>query len=152
MNLDRRLSSALHALLHLAGHPGAITSEALGRCLQSNPVVVRRTMAGLREAGLVRAEKGPGGGWSINRDLSTITVRDVQVALGSPAVFAVGLRHRMPECLVEQAVNGALDEAFTEAEALLMDRLGAVTLARLADDLQRRARGRQAGAHPSPES
>jgi Rrf2 family protein len=153
MNLDSRLSSALHAMLHMARHRGPVTSEELGRCMQANPVVVRRTMAGLREAGLVRAGRGRGGGWSINRDLSAITVRDVHAALGEPSVFAVGLRSRLPDCLVEQAVNVALEGAFSEAEALLMDRLGAVTLARLADDLQRRvhARGGHEGAHLSSE-
>lgn len=139
MNLDSRLSSALHALLHMAGRAEPVTSDELGRCMGANPVVVRRTMAGLREAGLVRAEKGRGGGWSVHRDLSEITVRDVQAALGDPAVIAVGLRSRDPSCLVEQVVNGALAGAFDEAEALLRDRLGAVTLARLADDLRHRA-------------
>ena len=153
MNLDSRLSSALHALLHMAGRSEPVTSEELGRCMQSHPVMVRRTMAGLREAGLVRAEKGRGGGWSINRDLSAITVRDVHAALGEPSVFAVGLRNRLPDCLVEQAVNGVLEGAFSEAEALLMDRLGGVTLARLADDLQHRvsARSRHERAHLPPE-
>jgi tRNA (cmo5U34)-methyltransferase len=93
-------------------------------------------MAGLREAGLVRAEKGRGRGWSVNRDLSAITVRDVHAALGEPSVFSVGLRNRLPECRVERAVNAALGCAFGEAEALLMDRLCAVTLARLAEDLR----------------
>jgi DNA-binding IscR family transcriptional regulator len=142
MNLDRRLSSALHALLHLARRPGPVTSEELGRCLNANPVVVRRTMAGLREAGLVRAEKGRGGGWSVARDLSTVTVRDVHAALGGPSVFAVGVRSRVPGCLVEQAVNGALDVALREAEALLLARLEQVTLAELAEDLERRVLAR----------
>lgn len=120
--------------------------------MQVNPVVLRRTMAGLREAGLVRAEKGRGGGWSIHRDLSMITVHDVHAALGEPAVFAVGRGSRLPGCLVEQAVNSALGGVLGEAEALLMARFGAVTLAQLADDLQRRvrARGRHQGLHPSP--
>lgn len=150
MNLDRRLSTALHALLHMAGRPGRLTSEELGRCMQANPVVVRRTMAGLRGAGLVLAEKGRGGGWSIQREISAITVRDVHVALGSPQVFAVGLGNRLPGCLVEQAVNSVLEGVFGEAESRLRERLAAVTLARLADDLQHRvsARGRHQGAHP----
>ena len=44
MNTDRRLSTALHALLHMAGSAGPVTSEELGRCMQANPVVVRRTI------------------------------------------------------------------------------------------------------------
>jgi hypothetical protein len=40
---------ALHALIQMAETPdGTATSEQLASCLRTNPVVVRRTMAGLR--------------------------------------------------------------------------------------------------------
>ena len=54
MRQDARLSGALHALLHMAEQGRPMTSEELGHCMSTNPVVVRRTMAGLREAGFVR--------------------------------------------------------------------------------------------------
>ncbi|HND29596.1 MAG TPA: Rrf2 family transcriptional regulator [Myxococcota bacterium] len=137
MNLDRRLSSALHALLHMARHPGPVTSEELGRWLGANPVVVRRTMGPLRDAGLVRAEKGRGGGWSLQRDLAAIHLYDMHAALGEPSVFAVGLRNHRPECQVEQAVNRHLEATFAQAEALLMRQLQAISLAQLAAELHR---------------
>lgn len=147
MNPDGRLSLALHALLHLAVHAGPVTSDALGESMGANPVVVRRTMAGLREAGLVRSAKGHGGGWSVARDPSAITLRDVHAALGEPTLLAVGLRSRGPDCAVERVVHGALGGALAEAETVLLERLGAITLARLADDLRCRVHGRP----PEPE-
>lgn len=115
-----------------------VTSEAMARAMQTNAVVVRRIMAGLREAGLVRSEKGHGGGWTIARDLSTITLRDIHLALGEPEFFAMGNRTEAPGCLVEQAVNAALDGAFRDAEALLLERFGTVTLAALSADFHAR--------------
>ena len=47
-------------------------------------------------------------------------------------------RTEAPGCLVEQAVNAALDRAFDDAEALLLSRLGDVTLAMLSADFQKR--------------
>lgn len=138
MKRDSRLSSTLHALLHMAANEGPMTSEALALCLGTNPVVVRRTMAGLREAGFVRSEKGHNGGWSIACDLKGMTLRDVHAALGEPAIFAIGNRNETPECLVEQSVNAVLDDAFCAAEELLMQRFGCVTLAALAEDFARR--------------
>lgn len=138
MNRDSRLSSVLHALLHMAAHDGPMTSEVLAQCMGTNPVVVRRTMAGLREAGFVRSGKGRSGGWSIACDLEAVTLRDVLAALGEPAVFAMGHRNSAPQCLVEQAVNAALDDAFREAEALLMARFEELTLAQLAADFAAR--------------
>ena len=138
MKRDSRLSAVLHALLHMAEHPGPMTSEALGLCLGTHPVVVRRTMGLLRDAGLVSAVRGHAGGWRITANLTRVSLRQLHDALGEPALFAVGNRHENPACLVEQAVNAALDGAFGAAEALLLERFAAVSLADLAADFQRR--------------
>ena len=138
MKHDSRLSSVLHALLHMAEHDGPMTSEALSQCLNTNPVVVRRTMGLLRKAGLVKSDRGHAGGWRIAVDLSTVSLRQLHEALGEPAIFAVGNRNERPECLVEQSVNAALDSAFAEAEALLLSRFANITLASLAADFAQR--------------
>ena len=113
-----------------------MTSAELAVCMSTNPVVVRRTMAGLREAGFVRSEKGHGGGWEIACDLRKVTLKDVHGALGAPAFMAVGLNLEHSGCLLEQAVNRSLGDAFAEAEALLIKRLDGVTLAALAEEFR----------------
>jgi len=138
MKRDSRLSSILHALLHMAEHEGPMTSEALAQCLGTNPVVVRRTMGFLREAGLVSAGRGPSGGWRLSADLASVSLRRLHEALGEPAIFAIGNRNETPDCLVEQSVNAALEGAFADAEALLLERFADVTLADLAQDFARR--------------
>jgi len=110
----------------------------LALCMSTNPVVVRRTMGLLRDAGLVVAERGHGGGWRIGTDFSKVTLRQLHEALGEPALFAVGNRTEHPDCLVEQVVNAALDGAFDDAEALLMRRFESITLSELAADFAQR--------------
>jgi DNA-binding IscR family transcriptional regulator len=146
---DSRLSGVLHILLHLAERDGPATSETLARAMQTNPVVIRRILAGLRERGLVRSEKGHGGGWTLACDLATVTLRDVYHALGAPTLLAIGNRSEAPDCLVEQAVNAALDHAFDEAEAILLASLEGVTLSALSADFHRRlqARPHHSGVH-----
>jgi DNA-binding IscR family transcriptional regulator len=138
MKRDSRLSAVLHALLHMAERDTPMTSDALALCLGTHPVVVRRTMGLLREAGLVTADRGHAGGWRISADLAKVTLRQLHEALGEPALFAVGNRNEHPACLVEQAINAALDTAFADAEALLLQRFESVTLAALATDFARR--------------
>ena len=138
MKRDSRLSGVLHVLLHMAERDAPVTSEVLAKAMETNPVVIRRVMSGLRDQGYVRSEKGHGGGWTLARDLATISLRDVYEALGQPALLAVGNRTEAPGCLVEQAVNAALARAFDDAEALLLSRLGDVTLAMLSADFQKR--------------
>ncbi|SNS99596.1 RrF2 family transcriptional regulator [Sphingopyxis indica] len=148
MKRDSRLSGVLHVLLHMAEDGGPLTSEQLAGAMRTNAVVVRRILGGLRQAGLVHSEKGHGGGWTIAREPSGITMRDIYDAIGRPRLMAMGNRTDAPGCLVEQAVNAALDASFRDAEALLLARFEAVTLAELAADFHRRMAAR---ATPSQE-
>ncbi|MDQ0533307.1 Rrf2 family protein [Azospirillum picis] len=148
MRQDSRLSRMLHVLIHMGRYEEAVTSETIAAMLSTNPVVIRRTMAGLREAGYVRSEKGHGGGWRLALPLGRISLLDVYRALGEPPVFAIGLSIDHAGCLVEQAVNASLQGAMAEAEAILVARLGQVTLADLAADVDRRHEG--AGCNPGP--
>ncbi|MGI4879505.1 MAG: RrF2 family transcriptional regulator [Janthinobacterium lividum] len=138
MRRDSRLSGVLHVLLHMAEMDGPVTSETMAKIMETNPVVIRRVMAGLRDAGLVQSQKGHGGGWTIERDLAAITLRDVYTALDSPELFAMGNRADAPGCLVEEAVNAALSGAFHDAETLVLDRFAGVTLAELSADFHAR--------------
>lgn len=142
MRRDGKLSGVLHILLHMAEADGPVTSERLAGVMGTNPVVVRRIMGGLRLLGLVASEKGHGGGWRIARDLHGVTLHDVYVALGAPEPFAIGHRNKAPRCLVEQAVNAALDTALSDAERLLMERMRGVTLGQLGADFRARLAGR----------
>lgn len=135
MKRDSRLSVALHALLHMADAHAPMTSEQIAQG-GGNAAAIRRTMAGLREAGLVRSEKGHGGGWTLARPADRLTLGAVYDALGAPTVFAIGHHTESPGCLVEQAVNRALGGAFADAEALLIAKFRAVTLADLASDVR----------------
>lgn len=131
MRNDSRLSRMLHVLLHMARHDGPMTSEAIARMLGTNAVVVRRTMAGLRDAGYVRSEKGHGGGWILAADLESVSLLDVHRAVGGVRLFAIGNEDPDPQCAVERVVNAAVADALRDAEALLLARLGAVSLAEL---------------------
>lgn len=135
MPADSRLSRMLHVLIHM-DHLGApVTSETISRMLDTNPVVVRRTMAALKDAGYLNSAKGHGGGWTLAKPLDAVTLLDVHRALGSPRLFAIGLADENPACRVEQAVNAALEDAMAEAERRLLGRLGEVTIGSLSREV-----------------
>lgn len=132
MRSDSRLSRMLHALIHMDRLAGAATSEVLADMLSTNAVVVRRTMAGLRDQGLVRSEKGHGGGWALARPLDQISLLDIYQALGEPQLFAIGPSSDNPTCLVEQAVNAELGAALATVRGQLLDHFAKVSLGDLA--------------------
>ena len=147
MRQDNRLSGVLHLLLHMAQKDGPVTSEVLAKAMDTNPVVIRRVMAGLRDQGYVQSAKGHGGGWTLACDLSKVTLRDIYNALGSPTLLAIGNRTETPGCLIEEAVNAALNQSFEDAEALLLSRLGEVTIAALNADVRGRLAARSLSNH-----
>ncbi len=111
--------------------PTTVTSEKLAKAMQTNPVVVRRMMAGLRENGLVRSDKGHGGGWLLSCDLNKVTLFDVYEAVESPTLLAMGNRDENSACQVEKAVTATTQKAFVEAETLLLNKFKDITLAKL---------------------
>jgi|SRR6478735_6103104 len=135
MRRDSRLSAVLHLLLHLRELDGPVTSEALGPLMNTNPVLIRRMLGGLRDAGIVSAEKGHGGGWALARPLDEVTLADVYRALGSPQLFGIGPQRENPRCLVEQAVNRSLGKALNDARELLLAELARTTVAAIARDV-----------------
>lgn len=146
MRHDGRLSRMLHVLLHMEEQQRPMTSEEIAGMLGTNPALVRRTLAGLREGGHVVSERGHGGGWMLGRPLSDMTLRDVYDAVGAPDVFALGLADDRPQCLVEQAVNMALRRSLDEARALLLQRFAEIRVSDLRDDFASRAAA--LGIHP----
>ena len=135
-----KLLDVLHIVLHMSDADSALTSEKLAQSMKTNPVVVRRIMAGLREQGLVTSEKGHGGGWRLSCDLNKVTLLDIYKAVGSPTLLAIGSRNTSPECLVEQAVNTTTHKVFEEAEQQILSQFHNVTLADLHKTIQKNPR------------
>lgn len=131
MKKSTKFSDVLHILLHMTGSSGPSTSQNLAKTMRTNPVVVRRTMAGLREQGFVSSEKGHGGGWQLSCDLNKVTLYDIYKTIGSPTLLAIGNRVESPGCLVEKAVNTATKNAFLEAEKVLIRKFQDTTLSEL---------------------
>ena len=138
MRRDHRLSRMLHVLIHMRDREGPLTSEAIAAMLGTPAPIVRRTMGGLREHGIVSSSKGHGGGWSLTRPLGEITMLDIYEALGEPTLFALGPANASPTCLVERAVDARLGSAFARAAEGLRVELQATTLEEIAGDFERR--------------
>lgn len=131
MRQDSRLARVLHVLLHLDGMKEPATSDMIAGMLGTNPAVVRRTMSGLRQAGYVHSVRGHGGGWSLARPLEQITLLGIYEALGSPALFAIGIDGENPTCLLARAANDATTRALRSARDHFHASLAQVTVADL---------------------
>lgn len=129
---NTKLCLALHALGHMASAPERMRSSVeIAAHNDTNPVVVRRVLGLLREAGLVVSGKGNGGGWRLARPAGAITLADVYGALDEPFLRPAP-DDEEPDCPVRRELRTHVEGALREAEALLVDRLAAVTIERIA--------------------
>ncbi|MCY4242570.1 MAG: Rrf2 family transcriptional regulator [Rhodobacter sp.] len=123
MKRNSRLSLALHTLGHMAGDPDRVrTSAAIAEHAGTNPVVVRRVLGRLREAGLLTSEKGHAGGWRLARKPGEITLADVYLALNERLV-AGRENADTPECAVERALQERVAAVLEDIERSLVKRL-----------------------------
>ena len=128
MKRNSRLSLALHTLSHMAGDPERLrTSADIAAHAGTNPVVVRRVLGRLREAGLLVSEKGHAGGWRLARPPQSITLADVYLALGERLVTA-GEDQGDSGCSVENALHERVAGILEEIERSLVERLGETTI------------------------
>jgi Rrf2 family protein len=129
MKRNSRLSLALHTLGHMAGDPeGVSTSADIAEHAGTNPVVVRRVLGKLREAGLLTSEKGHAGGWRLAREPDQITLADVYLALDESLVATSG-EEAIPACSVEHILQRKVASVLEEIERSLVKRLAATTIA-----------------------
>jgi Rrf2 family protein len=108
----------------------ALTSAEIAEHAGTNPVVVRRVLGKLREAGLVASERGHSGGWRLLREPTTITLADVYVAL-EESLGAWQHEVRPTMCSVEKALGAQISGIMHEVEASLVSRLSATTIAEI---------------------
>ncbi len=125
---DTRLARMLHVLVHMHLLGGSETSETISKMLNTNPVVVRRTMAALKDKGIVTSSGGRSGGWRLAKPADTITVDHVHDALQSGSAFSIALSKDHSSCPVESAVNRFLDQAMADAETALRQRFAGTTI------------------------
>lgn len=153
MKQTGKLSLALHALGHMALDPDRPrTSEDLAMMHGTHPVVVRRVLGPLRQAGILMSEKGHGGGWRLARPADEVTLEQIYRALDEPFLapmsFAPAPGH---PCAIEAAMADTVAAALTEAEGVIARHFAARSLGDIARALPRPAPG-QVSAFPAPDS
>lgn len=140
--MNTRFTVASHILTLLALFRGqALTSEFIAGSVQTNPVVIRRLLGRLREAGFVNAVQGPGGGFELTADPSALTLLDVYQAVAEHGPIA---KHPggSVRCPVGRNIGALLDAVTGEAEKAMFASLRTTTIAALARRIARREKAK----------
>ncbi len=137
MPTSTRFAVAVHILAALAINDGnAVRSEQLASSASTNPTVIRRILSMLAEAGFTSSQLGYGGGATLAKPASQITLLDVFQVVEEPNIFEM---HRTPpdeNCFVGRNIQQVLARSTTKAQQALEAELSKTTIAEVAQDIQ----------------
>ena len=140
--ISSRVAVAVHVLAYLAWRrEEPVTSERIASSVNTNPVVVRRIVGALRNAGLVSVQPGVGGGAQLAREPDRITMLDVYRAVEEKEeLFAV---HADPcrNCDIGSNIRQVLQGVFCQAHQAMQGVLAEVTIADVGEEVRRAAGG-----------
>lgn len=137
MKITSRFTIAIHTLLCIEAFSPEfkLTSEFIAASVNVNPVIIRRTLGQLKEAGLVVVARGSGGAL-LARDAGGITLLDVYNAVESVDGDLFNFHeHPNQACPVGKHVHAVLDGHLHAAQKALEDYLGRVRLSDLSSQI-----------------
>ena len=129
MSTNSRFAVAVHVLSLMAwSGEEPLKSEQVAESVNTNPVVIRRMLKELAEAGLVVSQTGSLGGSRLANDPAKTTLLDIYQALECRGVFSL---HRQPpsrDCPVGVNIETVLGEVLLEVDSAVEQVLKNITI------------------------
>lgn len=105
-----------------------ISSDFIAGSINVNPVVVRREIKALKDAGILNSKKGKEGGFFLFKESSEITFGMIYQIIHAGHSFAKQ-NQTNPNCPIGLHMNKELDHIFSGVEHTIIDHLNKITLA-----------------------
>ncbi|MET3531402.1 transcriptional regulator [Chryseobacterium flavum] len=134
---NTRFATAVHIMTLLAKSPQEwLTSEWIAGSINVNPVIVRKEISVLREAGLITSRQGKEGGSQLTRNADMITISEIYKAVKNTEILGKKNQNPNPACSVGKEINIHLDTLFEETDQLVVNFLGDKSLQEFADQFR----------------
>ena len=139
MQISSRFTIALHIFtcVDVFKDEYKVTSDFLAGSINTNPVVIRKILTQLRNAGLITVARGTGG-VTPTRPLSDITFYDVYQAIEPVENGDLFHFHEAPnpECPVGRNIHGLLDGKLKAIQSAMEDEMKKYTIEDLREGMQ----------------
>ncbi len=137
MQISSRFTVAIHifACIDTFGNSYKITSDFLAGSTNVNPVVIRKILSQLKNAGLVDVARGTGG-TTVTKPLNEITFLDIYRAVDCIENGDLFHFHEnpSPNCPVGRNIHSILDDKLLRVQNAMEQELASITLADLKRD------------------
>ena len=132
MQISSRFTVALHIFtcVEVFKDNYKVTSDFLAGSINTNPVIIRKILAQLKNAGLITVARGTGG-ITVNRPLEEITFYDVYQAIEPVENGDLFHFHEAPnpECPVGRNIHGLLDGKLRAIQSAMENEMKKYTIA-----------------------
>jgi len=136
MQISTRFSVSIHILLGALVFKDSykVTSDLLASSVNTNPVVIRKLMSRLKEAGLIHTALGTGG-IELAKPLDEITLKDIYIASEENQQIISIHKNSAGACPVGGNIEGLLTPFFSTVEDEIKEKLSKITLKDLSENL-----------------
>lgn len=139
MQISSRFTIAIHMLTCMEAFKEdyKITSDFLASSINVNPVIIRRILSQLKDAGIIEVKRGTGGAGVI-RPLNEITFLDVYHAVECIEENTLFHFHENPNpnCPVGKNIHNILDDKLDRVQKAMERELESITLADVMADMK----------------
>ena len=129
MAANSQFAVAIHVLSILAkAGDERVKSDYIAGSVNTNPVVIRRLLSNLQEAGLVQSQVGAAGGTTLARQPKDIRLSEIYKALPCGEVFALHPKEPNQDCPVGRGIETVLCNLQKQIDRSIGDKLAEYTL------------------------
>lgn len=129
MSTNSRFAVAVHVLTLMAwSGDEPLKSDQVAESVNTNPVVIRRMLCELAEAGLVVSQTGSLGGSRLTHDPEKTTLLDVYRALECQGVFSLHRQPPSPDCPVGVNIETVLGDVMEEVDSAVEQVLAQISI------------------------
>jgi Rrf2 family protein len=133
-----RFTFAVHVMAVLALEKAdCCSSSRLAQTVNTNPVVIRRLLIELQDAGLISTFRGPHGGALLKRKPEKLTLREIHRAVDHGSIFGTHPNEPSQECPVGKSIGKVMERIQDRANRALERELEKMTLADVLRELRR---------------
>ncbi|MDB6065308.1 MAG: Rrf2 family transcriptional regulator [Pedosphaera sp.] len=135
--INTQFAIAVHLMAGLAaGCDKNITSGKLAMSVNTSPSFVRRILAKLSKAGLVKTATGRAGACWLAKDPKTISLLEIYEAVDAPKAFSIHGYTEQKSCVVSCHIKAALEKTLAKTQKALEASLAEISLARIVADVK----------------
>ena len=139
--MDTKFSVALHILAMISESRDILSSQALAESVGTNPSYIRKVIALLKKAEIIRSQQGKSG-YELTKSPKEISLLEIYFATQEVKGITLFPIHQNTNlnCPVGKHINEATAPIFTKVEKHLEEKLAHQTLGQIIDNLYQKSK------------